>query len=448
MKESRTIKDVVDNQLCTGCGLCVSESDGIRSMKWNEDGFLVPDIINVINDNSIKVCPFNPAPDEDVRDEDRLSKLFLSDSDKKDFKIGRYIGTYVGFSEQHRTSSSSGGIATYIFEQLLKNNHAQHLFIVKEVNGTYEYQLFSDFRQINKISKTRYLPVTLEKLFEIIDKLDGKIGVSGVACFIKAIRLKQHYYPELKEKIAFLVGIICGGLKSKLYTDFLVQNVGIKGDYSNQEYRIKDFYGSASGYGFGAYDAQEVLHTMKMSKVGDMWGTGLFKSNACDFCDDVTTELADISLGDAWINPYRKDGRGASIIITRSLLADELIKSGMKNGELKANLLAKEEVIRSQAASFRHRQQASKFRIDQNIRNKELTPYKRSRFFQNIPVEYKIVQKERRVVRALSIELWKKTKSLQEYNQKMDVFKRRLKKKTLIYSKIQKIRRVLKIKTL
>jgi coenzyme F420-reducing hydrogenase beta subunit len=42
-----------------------------------------------------------------------------------------------------------------------------------------------------------------------------------------------------------------------------------------------------------------------------MWGTGLFKSNACDFCDDVTTELADVSL-DAWI-PYNKDGLGNSV---------------------------------------------------------------------------------------------------------------------------------------
>jgi coenzyme F420 hydrogenase subunit beta len=30
-----------------------------------------------------------------------------------------------------------------------------------------------------------------------------------------------------------------------------------------------------------------------------MCASGLFKANACDYCDDVTTELVDISLGDA-----------------------------------------------------------------------------------------------------------------------------------------------------
>lgn len=51
-----------------------------------------------------------------------------------------------------------------------------------------------------------------------------------------------------------------------------------------------------------------------MRNLGDMWGTGLFKLNACDFYDDVTTELADISLGDAWLKPYDSDGAGNNII--------------------------------------------------------------------------------------------------------------------------------------
>ena len=59
-------------------------------------------------------------------------------------------------------------------------------------------------------------------------------------------------------------------------------------------------------------------------------GNWSFKSNACDFCDDVLTELADISLGDAWIDPYDKSGLGNSIIITRTKTAQTLIKNGLK----------------------------------------------------------------------------------------------------------------------
>ena len=115
-------------------------------------------------------------------------------------KIGYYYELYAGYSKEFRETSSSGGIATYIFKTLLENKLVDNLFIVKEVNGQYTYQFFSNLKEITQISKTRYTPVTLEKLFQEISEIDGTVAVSGVACFVKAIRLKQMYNPELKEK--------------------------------------------------------------------------------------------------------------------------------------------------------------------------------------------------------------------------------------------------------
>ena len=33
--------------------------------------------------------------------------------------------------------------------------------------------------------------------------------------------------------------------------------------------------------------------------------------------DDVVTETADISFGDAWVEPYSSGGRGTNVIIVR-----------------------------------------------------------------------------------------------------------------------------------
>lgn len=76
-----------------------------------------------------------------------------------------------------------------------------------------------------------------------------------------------------------------------------------------------------------------------MRKVGAMWGTGMFKNNACDFCDDVTTEFAVISLGDAWLNPYNQDGKGTNVMITRSQVAESFIEKGIESKNLRADLL-------------------------------------------------------------------------------------------------------------
>ena len=436
---------IINGGFCTGCGVCVSEDKSENSfMKENEYGFLVPDILETSlkeRENMIRVCPFNPNPEEEARDEDKLASIFLNKASNTDSQIGKFENLYVGYANDYRETSSSGGIATFIFKELLRNKIVDTLFVVTEIDGSYGYKLFSSYEEIIKISKTRYIPVTLQELFLKINEIDGKIAVSGVGCFIKAIRLKQFYNPELKNKIPFLVGIICGGLKSRFFTDYLSQHAGIKEEYKNQDYRIKDKNSTSSDYSFGAYDTDNKFFKVKMKSLGDMWGTGLFKANACDFCDDVTTELADISLGDAWMQPYVKDGLGNSVIITRSSIADELIQKGIINKELTADQVGLTTFKKSQQGSFNHRHHALKYRIEKTKKKFKIIPLKRIRFFKNIPLEQKLVQTKRMTVRKKSIELWYKNSNIKDFESGMKYDLILLKVLTKLNHKIRKYRK-------
>lgn len=425
-----TLERIIQNDLCTGCGVCISEDDsGTSCMEWNEDGFLIPKI--TMESNLIKmesVCPFNI---KNEFDEDYLAKEFIENPQCSDSDIGLYTSLYAGYSVEYRRTSSSGGLATYIFEQLLLNGHVEHLFVVKEIDGRYGYQLFSSVDKIKEISKTRYYPVSIEKLFDVINKVDGRVAISGIACFIKAIRLKQRQYPELKEKIPFLVGIICGGLKSKFYTDFLAQSAGCLNEYESPEYRVKNADSYASDYKFSCKDKYENrIHIVEMQHLGDMWGTGLFKSNACDFCDDVTTELADISLGDAWIKPYNQEGLGNSVVIARSQLADELIKSGIVDGSLHLDTIDAASVKLSQQGSFNHRHKGLSFRVNMAKKNGLTTPRKRSRFFTRQSFIFNLVQKERLLTRKESIRIWREERNITEYKERINPFITKLYKMT------------------
>lgn len=442
-----TIKDIVENDLCIGCGVCISESDD-SSMIWNKYGFLVPDISKSFKEDAIKICPFNPNPEQEVQDEDSLAELFLPDTPFKDSKIGNYFQIYVGYSSVFRKTSSSGGIGTYISEQLLKQKIVDHLFVVKESEGRYTYRWVSEAEQLKETSKTRYFPVSMEKLFLEIDKRPGKVAVSGIPPFLKAIRLKQYYYPKYREKIPFLIGIICGGWKSSFFTDYLAQKSGIEGNYMNPQYRIKDEESFALDYSFGAFDETEQFHQMKMREAGDMWGTGLFNSNASDFSDDVTAELGDISLGDAWIRPYMTDGRGTSLFVNRSIIAEKLIKQGIANGELHLEILSPEKFILSQSGAFRHRREGLKFRIDELRKKKSIVPYKRKRILKNAPFEYKVVLKQRRLTRKKSFEIWMQTKNSEKFDLEVLKYKETLNKKTHRYYFVQAVRMKLGMKTI
>lgn len=438
-----SIDVIVKNHLCSGCGVCISEDQTHQAkMIWNNEGFLVPLLgKSSTQDKMIKVCPFAIQQ----KDEDELGELFLKQPETQYHdKIGYYYGLYAGYSQQFRETSSSGGIATYVFNTLLEQKIVDYLFIVKEVDGQYAYQFFSNVEEITQISKTRYTPVTLEKLFQELSKIDGKIAVSGVACFVKAIRLKQMYDPVLKEKIAFIVGIICGGLKSKYYTDYLAQEAGCKNEYNHAQYRVKNKESYALDYKFSCIEkSDKKIHMVDMQSLGDMWGTGLFKSNACDFCDDVLTELADISLGDAWIDPYDKNGLGNSIIITRTKIAENLIKNGLNKNLLALDVMNTEKIILSQNGSFNHRHKGLAFRVMKVNKEGKLTPRKRNKHMVNQNLLFNLVQNSRLKTRQNSLDSWLETKDSLKFKIKMKPYLANLKFFTLWNHRIMKLKKII-----
>ena len=412
----KVIDLVVNNDLCIGCGICVYKCPTkALDVKKNDFGFLVPELISDCDENGscITVCPFNVFPKDDVRTENELAQIYLKESDKNHPKIGRYKNIYAGYSKEYRLTSSSGGIATFVLAELLEKGIISHVLSVKGSNEKgeyYKYAISSSKEDLLQTSKTRYTPVTLSEVFSNINTLDGNVAIVGVACFIKSIRLAQHSDPVLKNKIQFLVGIICGGVKSSFFTEYLADKIGVEKKYINKpNYRIKDFNSSAGDYSFGCENSKtNEKKSMRMREAGDMWGTGMFKANACDFCDDVTTELADISIGDAWLDPYVNDGRGDNVIVTRSNLAQKIIHDGINMNQLNLEALTIERFLLSQKGSFNHRHTGLPFRV-KNAKNKGMVvPPKRiqndeSSFF------FKIVQYFRIRTRTNSLKIWKKS---------------------------------------
>ena len=168
--------------------------------------------------------------------------------------------------------------------------------------------------------------------------------------------------------------------------------------------------------------------------------SGMFKNNACDFCDDVTTELADISLGDAWLNPYNQDGMGTNVMITRSQLAEELIKEGIENKELAVEHLDFEMFLSSQQGSFSHRQKALGYRINLAKRKGLTIPHKRHDK-EKFSLDFKLVQKQSIVVRKQSLIQWPIMNDSHLFDKVMLGSRNKLQKRTKINHYIREVKR-------
>ena len=431
------ISQIVKSGLCTGCGVCVALNPAGIKMKWSDDGFLVPQMTgNYAPRGEEKVCPFNPHPDDSVRTEDELAKEFQGDLTKSAPRIGRLVDTYVGYSKDYRLTSSSGGLATYFSESLLRGGYVDAVVSVHpsdDQEDRFEFAFTTDPEKVVRASETKYFPVTYAEVLQRIRNYEGRVAITGVGCFIRSIRLLQHYDPIFREKIVFTIGIICGGLKSAFFSDYLADKAGSHTGYLSPRFRVKDPNSSANDYSYQCIDERtEDLKKIKMRSVGDMWGSGYFKARACEVCDDVTTELADVSLGDAWLPEYQNDGKGQNVIVTRSKIADDLIREGIRSGSLAVTPLPLRDFLRSQRGSFNHRHIALKYRLAVLHSKGVETPPKRYDN-QDISWRFKLVQNCRMKTRSQSLKVWREVRNAASFERKMSPLRNRLRILTELY---------------
>ncbi len=420
---------VVKNDMCTGCGVCISTCpNSAIEMNWNDYGFLVPILKGVCDSHGecLLVCPFNPFPSIECASETEIAQKFFDLTSKNNNKIGFYKNFYAGFSIEFRNTSTSGGIATFILSELFNRGIIDSVCSVRASSKSgyfYEYSLINSIEDLIRSSKTRYYPVTLAEVFSAIKNLDKRVAIVGVGCFVKAVRLAQMNNPTLIKKIPFIVGIICGGLKSAFFTEYLGEKAGVSiVDIQEPQYRIKNIKSTADNYSFECINKEkQQKNIINMKSVGNMWGTGLFKSNACDFCDDVTTELADISLGDIWIEPYKSDGQGTNVMVTRTELAEDIIKESIKNGAISAEKITLDQFLKTQQGSFNHRHRGQAFRL-QYLKKKGVLISKKRYENEKISLDFKIVQLIRMFVRKKSLEIWKECKNAISFDKKIKIY--------------------------
>lgn len=145
------------------------------------------------------------------------------------------------------------------------------------------------------------------------------------------------------------------------------------------------------------------------------WGLGYFKYNACDYCDDVLAETADMAFGDAWLPEYVGDEEGCNVIVVRNQELQKLLDR--HKNELVLHDSDSEQVYRSQAAGFRHRRQGLSYRLYVHKQRGEWTPTKRVKAsLEGIPERRQKMYAMRTVLKNQSFVGFRKARNADDFN--------------------------------
>ena len=380
---------VVGGGYCVGCGACAALDNAI-TMARDEAGrrlaVLPADRAPTVTAEA--TCPFADG----VADENEIAaERFSSPEHAHDSRIGRSLGNFAGWVDEgnYRADGSSGGMGAWLLCELLERGFVDSVVHVVErprTPGTDEplfaFAVSSDADTVRAHAKSRYYPVEMSGVIAHMIATPGRYAVVAVPCFAKALRLAARQSPILSERLAFIVGIVCGHLKSEGFGEALAWQCGVSPEgLTAIDFRVKLAGRPANRYGLhveGMADGAPVRVTRPMEGlVGANWGHGLFKLKACEFCDDVLAETADVVVGDAWLPTYEGDHRGTNVVVVREPRLLALMREAAEAGRLRLDEVTTETVVKSQAAGLRHRRDGLAYRLWWTDKADEWRPTKR-----------------------------------------------------------------------
>ena len=359
------IDKVIDGNYCVGCGLCRHAAPDEFESVLDGIGRVQAIRIGSAPDSSVdQICPFSDHGPH----EDELAAMLFSNSSNHSREIGAYEALYAGHVRegQFRKNGSSGGMGTWIVTELLRLQLVDVVVSVGPKEDTYAFQ-FANSVTVDELglrSKSRYYPVTFGN--ELTDAFRFKrVAIVGLPCFIKGIRRLAEAKPDIKPRLAFTVALVCGHLKTRSFGQLLAWQLGVHPSaLSSIDYRLKLPERAASRYGVTVWSREGRKIDAPMERlIGQNWGHGLFKVAACDYCDDVFGETADISIGDAWLPQYESDSAGTNIVVVRNAKLVQLVEVARGAGRLHLEPVTVAAVADSQAGGLRHRRDGLRYRL-------------------------------------------------------------------------------------
>tara|TARA_R110002072_G_scaffold288013_2_gene454005 strand:- start:1345 stop:2661 length:1317 start_codon:yes stop_codon:yes gene_type:complete len=316
------------------------------------------------------ICPFSG----ESLSETEISKNLFPTPQNEDEKIGRYEACFGGHVLEgvYREKGTSGGVSKWLGAELLSLRLIDYFIQVAptdEHSTLFSYKVFSSSDSLLTGSKACYYPVTLNEVYDFIRNNPGAYAITAIPCFAKSIRLMQLEDKIIKHRVHFVVGIICGGLKTANYAKFISMQYPVEpAKMVRIDFRKKTVGASTRVQATQISYLDQNAEIKEDSRPNTLlkgldYGMGLFKPKPCDYCDDIVAETADISVGDAWLPEFEKDQKGDSVVIVRNKMLVSVVEAAMANHRVSFKRLTSSDIVTSQAAGFRQRREGLAVRI-------------------------------------------------------------------------------------
>ena len=336
MTPEQQLYAIVEQGLCTGCGLCqaVAGKDKVQVVK-TKTGYERPVVVGELDQTTVDKI-YDTCPGVRV---EGLPEDVVEQDTKVDNVWGPWRRMVKAWAADPaiRHQGSTGGVMSALGIYLLKSKKVDFVLHVKAStsNPTFgEPSISFTEADIMEGAGSRYGPTP--PLLDIKTVLDRGQPFAFFAkpCDVAGLRNYASYDPRVEQLVQYTVAMVCGGYGAPSTTKNFLDRIGINMD----ELTAFRYRGFGCPGPTRAETEDKVAEAHYLDYWGDdesMWGLPF----RCKVCPDGIGEACDIAASDTWVggSPNRVDSEtdlGANGVIARTKAGEELLSDAEAEGFL------------------------------------------------------------------------------------------------------------------
>ena len=339
------VEPIYASGLCMQCGTCagVCTRDAI-ALKWDlRVGYRLH--VDAAKCDDCGMCTaVCPAEGLDFR-ADAWWRERNGDAPTADF-LGPWRKLVFGWAadESTRYTSASGGVATAILQGALALGAIDAALVVA-MNPDNPLAtrpvLATTADEIAACRGSKYNVAVTNVLLKQVLREPGRYALVGLPCHIQGLRKAQRRFPELRERVVLALGLFCGRTAQPRATEVTARRLGLDpGQLVSVSYRGPSWPG-----GLRLVTKTGAVHDLPYDDYMNRRFSA-YTPPRCRTCPDGLAELADISVGDAWLERFF-GSPGVSGLIVRTEAGEQLLDD-LAPAWLALTSATAEEVLASQ----------------------------------------------------------------------------------------------------
>ncbi len=317
------VQHVYEEGLCMQCGTCEGVCPtGAVALTWDlRAGYLLSVDAQTCTDcgHCHEACPgpgldFSPGAWWRERNEGALTEDFL----------GPWRQLWFGWAsdETVRHEGASGGVATALMQAALATGAADAVVAVR-MSATSpleaEAVICRSPEEVAACRGSKYNVVATNTVLRRILEEPGRYALVGLPCHIQGLRLAQRRSRRLRERVVLTLGIFCGLTCEPRATAVAARQAGL----DREELSFVSYRGPGWPGGMRLETRRGAARGRHYPDYFDGFMAALTPPR-CRICPDALAELADISVGDAWLDRFTGSD-GVSDVIVRTPAGERLL---------------------------------------------------------------------------------------------------------------------------